>query len=148
MKETYKGHKIEYMEYNNDWKIELEGNTYCFYTVGQARKAIDDYEEARKMVGIEVIGWSSLNGKMIVTRISRINLKEDKMRSGNFAFDFMDKNNERLHTLGPFIEATQDNILLANKYQTIRSKEEELRNQREGIWEILMKKRIDTPPKW
>lgn len=144
MEEIYKDVKISYNELWSRFEFDIDTTNLMTSTLDQAKNTIDNYLNAKTLVGKKVTGFRSQDGIKIVSEITRLSFDEPgRVHSGPITIYFIDQNNADMPTIGPFIEYNKENEAIADQITsarlTIRDSYEKIKN----LTRIVHSKRVD-----
>jgi hypothetical protein len=121
MEEIYKDIKISYNELWSRFEFDIETTNLMTSTLDQAKTTIDNYLNAKTLVGKKVIGFRSQDGTKIISEITRLFFDEpERVHSGHIRIYFIDKNNADMPTIGPFMEYNEENEAIADQITSAR----------------------------
>ncbi len=116
MEEIYKDVNISYEEFRSYFKFEIENTILMTSTLYYAKRTIDNYLMSKTLVGRKVIGFNVRDGKKIVSEIARLSFDDPiGVHSGDIAISYVDNENNKLPTTGPFMEYNKENEDIADQ---------------------------------
>lgn len=144
MEEIYNDIKISYNENWSRFEFDIDTTNLMTYTLDQAKKTIDNYLNAKTLVGKKVIGFGFQDGTKIVSEIARLSFDEPgRVHSGPVNIYFIDKNNADMPTTGPFMEYNKENEAIADQITSARLTVREGYEKIKNLTQIVHSKRVD-----